>query len=627
MKNRLAPLKIAILIWLITSLILTIIVSAFYYINVGVHRLYTIAIALVSLISSTPLLALLVYICVIIKKKNIPLKQKEISLYKYFLYLTLPYGIIGGFVFAKSYNNNYIIDYLQYAFSVCLLLFACALLSSFIIKKQITNFFSQNQNINFMEHSQFSETTVEHFNENNQNKPMEIHNKLLVKGIITALLILAMLIPTAFVNNLVSERETRQQEVAREVTSSWATEQTLSGPYIYIPYSVKEKDEKEKEIIVLKHLYLLPENLSLIGNVSLEERSRSIYKIQLYRSDIKTNGNFKINIPQDIDIASLQLKDAKICYNISDFKGIEQKLNILFNGIEYELSPGLPTKLVETAIPTKNNTEAEIIKKETSSVVMVKGLSASINLSILDFQKPINFSMNLKIKGSNQLHFIPLSGNSNFAISSPWQNPKFDGSNLPSSREVSKKGFKASWAFNNANLPFGTVLKDFNFNTQELAFGVSLLQPTDQYSKTNRSVKYAILFIGLTFALFFIIELLQNKPMHPIQYVLVGLSLVIFFILLLSISEYILFDFAYFIAASATIMLITLYAKSHFKDFATAGIFGTLLGLLYSFIFVLIRLEDSALLIGSIGLFIILGIVMFGSRKINWYNSADKILA
>ena len=153
-----------------------------------------------------------------------------------------------------------------------------------------------------------------------------------------------------------------------------------------------------------------------------------------------------------------------------------------------------------------------------------------------------------------------------------------------------------------------------------------MLQPTDQYAKTLRSVKYGILFIGLTFALFFIIELLQNKPMHPVQYVLIGIALVIFFTLLLSISEFILFDYAYFLAASSTISLITLYAKSHFNSFKTACIFGGFLGILYSFIFVLIRLEDAALLIGSIGLFIILAVAMFGSRKINWYGTADKML-
>jgi inner membrane protein len=218
------------------------------------------------------------------------------------------------------------------------------------------------------------------------------------------------------------------------------------------------------------------------------------------------------------------------------------------------------------------------------------------------------------------LHFVPLSGNSNFTLQSTWPNPSFDGNNLPSERSISDKGFSANWSFNKANLPFGTVLRDFKFDESSLAFGVTLVQPADQYAKTNRSVKYAILVIGLTFSLFFIIELMQQKPIHPVQYVLIGLGLVIFYSLLLAISEFIPFDYAYLIASVSTILLIGLYAKNHFRNWKSAGIFTGVLTLLYGFIFILIRLEDTALLVGSIGLFIILAITMQASKKVTWYG-------
>jgi inner membrane protein len=163
-------------------------------------------------------------------------------------------------------------------------------------------------------------------------------------------------------------------------------------------------------------------------------------------------------------------------------------------------------------------------------------------------------------------------------------------------------------------------LRDTKFEPGAFAFGVTMIQPADQYAKTERAVKYAILIIGLTFSLFFIVELMQKKPIHPVQYVLIGLALVIFYTLLLSISEFLLFDIAYLVAAIATILLITLYANTHFKSWRSAGIFAGVLTLLYGFIFVLIRLEDTALLVGSIGLFIILAIAMYASRKINWYG-------
>jgi inner membrane protein len=282
---------------------------------------------------------------------------------------------------------------------------------------------------------------------------------------------------------------------------------------------------------------------------------------------------------------------------LSDFKGIEEKMVIRFNGTDYELTPGLPTNALSE-----------------------KGLSASIPLTTAERGVKLPFQINLKIKGSEQLHFVPLSGDSKFTLRSSWPDPSFDGNNLPSERIVNDSGFTASWKFNKANLPFGTALKDFDYDEKSLAFGVTLIQTTDGYSKTYRCIRYAILFIGLTFSLFFIVELMQKKPVHPVQYILIGLALIIFYTLLLSISEFIVFDIAYLVAAIATILLITLYAFGHFRSYRTAGIFAGVLSLLYGFTFVLIRLEDTALLLGSIGLFIILALAMYASRKINWYG-------
>ena len=276
---------------------------------------------------------------------------------------------------------------------------------------------------------------------------------------------------------------------------------------------------------------------------------------------------------------------------------------INFNGKKIALNPGLPLNDLDTI-----------------------GLSAPVEMSFDAIKAGIAFDMQVKIKGSEQLHFMPLSANSKFELHSSWPNPSFDGNVLPNERQVNEKGFDAKWNFNQANLPFGTVLRQGSFNRSNLAFGVSMVQPADQYNKTMRSVKYAILFIGLTFALFFIVEIMQKKPFHPVQYVLVGLALVIFYTLLLSISEYLLFDQAYLIAAAATILLITMYAKSHFTSWKTAVVFGSVLSALYGFIFILIRLEDTALIVGSIGLFIVLALVMYVSRKINWYGSTDSIV-
>ncbi|MDB5191826.1 MAG: creD [Segetibacter sp.] len=421
-------------------------------------------------------------------------------------------------------------------------------------------------------------------------------NKTLIKGVITGVLILVMLIPTVFINNLVHEREARQREVVAEISNKWATAQTVIGPYIVVPYLETFRTADNIEQTQEKLVTLIPEQIKVDGTVDPQERKRSIYTVLLYRSSLNGSGVFKIQPPADIDLNKLVLKDAKLCIGINDFKGIEEKVTVSLNGEAYDLTPGLPGQ---------NNQ---------------KGLSASIPLTLQNLNVYLPFSFNMKLKGSQQLSFVPLSGDSKFTLSSKWANPSFDGLTVPVDRSVNEKGFTASWSFNKANLPFKSFMKEFDMDVKEYNFGVTMLQPADQYSKTMRSVKYAILFIGLTFSLFFIVEIMQNKPVHPVQYVLVGLALVIFYTLLLSISEFVNFDLAYVIAATATVSLITLYAKGHFETWKIAGVFGLILGLLYSFIFVLIRLEDTALLVGSIGLFAVLSLVMYASRKINWYN-------
>jgi len=438
---------------------------------------------------------------------------------------------------------------------------------------------------------------METFDYEKQPKQQAPHsNRLLIKGLITGGLILIMLIPTIFINNLITERETRQKEVVKEVSSKWATAQTVSGPYLAVPYIDTIVNNEGKTISFKKQLILLANDLNATGKISPEERTRSIYKVLLYKSDLKLSGSFKSKWPVDINTANIDFANARICFGISDFKGIEEEINIHFNNQKLTLSPGLPTNDLDDL-----------------------GLSVPVSFTAEAMKAGILFDMQVKLKGSERLHFMPLGANSMFTINSTWPDPSFDGNVLPDDRHVTDKGFTAKWNFNPANLPFGTVLKQGSFN-KNVAFGVSMVQPADQYNKTMRSVKYAVLFIGLTFALFFIIEIMQRNPFHPVQYVLVGLALVIFYTLLLSISEYLLFDQAYLIAAAATVVLITLYAKSHFKSWKTAAVFASVLTSLYGFIFILIRLEDTALLVGSVGLFIVLALVMYVSRKINWYG-------
>jgi inner membrane protein len=599
MKKLLNAFRLAALIWVLTSLVFGFgwfLYSLFF--NNGRDAWMSPVATICAALGSLPVLLVLTFAISLIEKLSVQRSFKISRLVLTCFLCTLPYGFIGGNFFSQGFeNNHYWQDYILHSLAVSGVLFGANSISMLLIAKRMTNFFTSYQNYQSPQINKKMETAPPTYPLPEEKTHS---NKTFIKGIITGSLILVMMIPTLFVSSLVTEREQRQAAIVKEVSSKWASEQTIAGPYIFIPYSAYETGKDRKPLLVTKHLLLLPDNLDVTGTISPEIRPRSIYKVLLYKTSLSSKGNFAIHIPKEINPASLQLQDAKICFGITDFKGIEERIVINFNAVNYELSPGLPANEVDP-----------------------NGLSAPIALSTTDIGKDINFNMQLKMKGSEQLHFVPLSGNSSFAVKSSWRNPSFDGNNLPGERTVDQNGFTAKWTINKANLPFGTILQTPEFNKSSFAFGVSMLQPADQYAKTMRSVKYAILFIGLTFSLFFIVELMQKKPLHPVQYVLVGLALVIFYTLLLSLSEFILFDEAYGVAAMATILLITLYAKSHFESWKTAALFGTVLCGLYGFIFILIRLEDTALLVGSIGLFVVLALVMYGSRKINWYNATE----
>ncbi len=532
-----------------------------------------------------------------------------------------PYGVLAGLI----YGSHNLPEGILAAIGCTLVLFGCFVVAFFIRYKYIrdalllTSHLPQLKNENagdtaavnilFLEEDSIKNKSItinthKQMDSNqpiseamNEPLPSSSANKIMIKAAITGALILLMLIPMIFINNLVREREQRQQEVVTEVSDKWARPQSVSTPYLVIPYEYTYLNQKKEAEKATKDIILLPEVLNVKGVLVPQERKRSIYTVLLYQAALKTSGHFLIKIPSTIKGENLLWKDARLCLGITDFKGINKQVTANFGSNIYELTPGLPTSAIDK-----------------------DGLSAPVVLSGSDIGKPLNFNLDLDINGSQQLQFIPLAGNSNFSLHSTWANPSFDGITLPFSRQVSDSGFTAQWSFNKARLPFGTFLNDFKMDKTSYSFGVSMVQPADQYAKTSRSVKYAILFIGLTFSIFFIVELMQKRPVHPVQYILVGLALVIFYTLLLSLSELVLFDIAYLAAASATILLISLYAKGHFKSWKVAGIFAGVLSMLYSFIFVLIRLEDTSLLVGSVGLFAVLALVMYASRRINWYQ-------
>ncbi|GHU88201.1 cell envelope integrity protein CreD [Bacteroidia bacterium] len=426
---------------------------------------------------------------------------------------------------------------------------------------------------------------------------------LTFKGICIFILTLLLLIPTIIISELVRERKSRQKEVREEVSEKWANSQTLTGPILIIPYKkIIQSDPKTGNVEYgTENLYILPEKLDIEGIVSPQIRHRSIFDVTVYQSELTFKGHFAPINPESQDIPENDFlpEKAMIYFGLSDFKGIENQLSIRLDNKTYELNA------------------SDILSSLNSN-----GLSSPISISSGNLTTTLPFNLGLKIKGSGDLHFTPIGKTNNTALTSSWNNPSFTGSFLPNTpADISESGFSAKWQVLYLNRNYPQIWKNQTYDISKSNYGVSLLQSTDSYAKAERSVKYAILFIALTFALYFFIEILQKKKVHPLQYGLVGIALCVFYTLLLSIGEYISFDYAYLIASAATITLITLYTKGAFGEWKIAIIFGIVLSSLYGFIYILIQLQDGALLFGSIGLFLLLAVAMYYSKKIDWYGN------
>ena len=429
-------------------------------------------------------------------------------------------------------------------------------------------------------------------------------NKLIIKAFFIGCLILVLLIPTFFIMFLVTDREQRRKEVVQEVSSKWAGAQTVTGPFLMIPYYETQTNKTDQIVTNKKYLYLLPDELNINGKILPQIRHRSIFKVPVYNSALQMTGKFKITRPDKLPvaIAALHFEEAVVCMGITDFKGIGENLQLKWSDTTSNFETGLP-----------------------DMDWMKEGISNPLKLTADELVNGANnFSISLSLKGSESLYVTPLGSTTKVHFESEWPNPAFDGKYLPDTNAVSNKGFAADWKILQFNRSYPQYFTNpGNHSITESAFGINLLQPIDAYGQTMRSVKYAVLIIALTFFVYFFLEIYYRRSVHPLQYVLIGFALVIFYTLLLSISEYIQFAPAYLISSSATVLLISWYTKGIFKQWPVVLLFALILSLLYLFIYVIIQLQDDALLFGSIGLFVLLTIIMYFSRKVNW-NSEGK---
>lgn len=412
--------------------------------------------------------------------------------------------------------------------------------------------------------------------------------------LIVGCLIVLLLIPLWMIHFLISERQGYRNEAVKEISKSWAGPQTIAGPLLTLVTNHEKIKKDGTKSLHPKRTFYLPENLSIETKVIPEKRYRGIYSAIVYKTDLKIKGDFNFqNLRENFNDSSLL--ESYLSFNIDDPRGIQQNINLKWDDVLRSVNPGLKDKNI-----FKNGFHSEVnLNKE-------KAVSS--------------FEINLTLKGVDDLNFVPMGKNTEINVSSSWSNPSFVGNFLPAEREINENGFTASWRVNHFNREFPQEWKNQTYDVFKDKFGIKFFIPADEYQQTMRSSKYGLLIIILTFVSFFLVEVFSGKAIHPIQYLLIGLALIIFYSMLLALSEYIIFQFSYLIAGSLVIGLITLYTKSIYKNRNIVLSISAMLISFYGFVYVLLQLQDYSLLLGNIALFLILAAIMFFTRKVNWFE-------
>lgn len=442
---------------------------------------------------------------------------------------------------------------------------------------------------------------------------------LLFKTIMIAALTLLLLIPLGMIESKISERKNIQTSVQAEVAQSASGVQTLSGPYLIINYKVRihytDTDALGKDHAGIRldgpyQLKYAPKNLKINGQANVEERSRGIYKARLYNLNSNISGEFTLPVGLGIKQApeDILIDNAYLAVDISDSRGIRNSPTATINNTQYTFEAGSP--------------------------LSNSGIHANLGQLSLTNAYLLKFSFPLELQGMSTLSVVPSGDDTEMRLTSTWPHPSFGGQYLPRSREINAKGFNALWripklARNNVN---SACLSNLVECSQSLtaqgdnkeAFSVGFVDPVNVYLQSERAVKYAIMFIVLIFTAFFLFETLKKMRIHPLQYLLVGLAMAMFFLLVISLSEHISFALAYLLAGVACIGLIGIYLAGLLQSYKPASAFSAGIALLYGVLYGVLQSEDNALLMGSMILFGALATVMLLTRKMDWYSISDN---
>lgn len=419
-----------------------------------------------------------------------------------------------------------------------------------------------------------------------------------------ALLALLMLVPLAQVNDLVREREGRAREATARVAERWGGQQLVGGPVLVVP--VRWQEQRENGFVTLEErAFVLPDRVRLDATLTPELRRYGLYETPVYVAAIKVEGRFAAG-----DIAAIasngrepQWQRAELRVPVADVRGIRRASALRVGEAEAAFGP------------------------ESGGVAGVAAISAPIALDAAAWAGPLPFAFELGLAGSERFSALPLARQTDVAIRGQWPDPGFDGAFLPAERSVASDGFSASWQVLDLNRRIAQRWHEHEAGSIALAasaFGVALVQPASPYQQNVRAGKYGVLFIALTFVAFFLFEVLRGLRVHPVQYMLVGLALCAFYVVLLALSEQAGFARAYVVAAAASVTMVGGYAAAVLRQRRAGWMLGGLLGLVYALLYGLVTSEDHALLMGALALLAAVALLMYLTRRVDWYAMTPR---
>ena len=440
------------------------------------------------------------------------------------------------------------------------------------------------------------------------------------KFFLISFLILLLLIPMFMVAGLVSEREGRAREVRSEIAKVWGQPQQLFGPFLVVPYTIRievREGDKLVERLQERRAVFTPEQLDIKTDAVSKVLHRGIYDAPVFTAKVGVSGRFlKPDIGDVVaDAQSVRWRDAILVLGLSDVSGLKEAAVLKINeAIDIPFAPSL-------GIPLGPSNPLNGIHAKLS------GAGPAVLPSPDAAPLPFSFRLDLVFSGSASLQFAPAARETKVAMKSDWPDPSFSGAFLPVERSVSKTGFTAAWTVPHLarSVPQAWGLSEQGIDRfRPYQFGVSFFQPVGFYDLVTRAVKYAVLFVGLAFMAVFVLELLSHVPVHPVQYLFVGMALIFFYVLLLSLAEHIGFATAYWTAALATGTMLSVYVAKSLGDRRRGLIMAAVFVLLYGLLYFILRLEDYALLAGALVGFATLTIVMFATLKVDWSGREQK---